>query len=321
MKLSTHPPPTPAEVAISALLAGQPVPLLEPAADCGLIQLVPQDGVDVLLWQGHLPRPITMSVRDDWDRVHFSCSLKGRASFSMRDRGRDVERVLDEGVGCISYTPDCSGRSSYAGSFEYVTVSVRPDLLVDWVPDLDGRLKRELDSACCCTMQRCGLEMRDAAHALSRALRAVPDGGDQPGPPPRLWLLGQAMVLVSLAVEAHREDVLSSTWLGPVDRQKLLRARDLLLADLSQAPTIAELARGTGLGVVKLKRGFRQLFDHSVYGLFQRERMHEARRRLSAGDVPVTVVAADLGYANASHFTAAFHKQFGVHPSLFKRRR
>jgi AraC family transcriptional regulator len=72
---------------------------------------------------------------------------------------------------------------------------------------------------------------------------------------------------------------------------------------------------------VKLKRGFRLLFNESVYGLFQRERMHEARRRLSEGHTPVTVVAADLGYANASHFAAAFQKQFGVPPSAFKRRR
>lgn len=107
--------------------------------------------------------------------------------------------------------------------------------------------------------------------------------------------------------------------LSLADRHKLLRAKDLLLADLSQAPTIAMLSRETGLSVLKLKRGFRQLFNNSIYGLFQAERMHEARRRLFATGAPVMVVATDLGYANASHFSAAFQKQFGVTPSAFKR--
>ena len=77
--------------------------------------------------------------------------------------------------------------------------------------------------------------------------------------------------------------------------------------------------RRYGLSVLKIKRGFRVLFNNSVYGLFQAERMQEARRRLANGNTSVMTVAADLGYANASHFSAAFQKQFGVTPSTFKR--
>lgn len=320
MTYATHSPPAASEFAISALLAGRTVPHLEPAADCGLIRLAPQDGVDVLLWKGHFPHPVTMNVRDDWDRIHFSCALKGRSRFSLEERGREVERVLHQGASCISYTPDCRGRSSYAGSFEYVTISVRPGVLAHWAPDLNPSLKRELASARCCAMHRCDAEMLATAHALSRALRMMPAPPDGAALPPPLWLLGQALVLISLAVEAHCEEGPSPFEIGPTDRTKLLRARDLLLADLTRASTIEALARETGLSVVKLKRGFRQLFNNSVYGLFQHERMHEARRRLCAADAPVMIVASDLGYTNASHFAAAFQKQFGVNPSALKRR-
>lgn len=48
--------------------------------------------------------------------------------------------------------------------------------------------------------------------------------------------------------------------------------------------------------------------------------MGEARRRLEA-DTPVMLVASDLGYTNASHFAAAFRKQFGIAPSALKRRK
>ncbi|WOB49265.1 AraC family transcriptional regulator [Xanthomonas hydrangeae] len=319
---STPTPQIASEVTVSSLLAGTAVPDLQPDASCGLIHVTPQPGVDVLLWRAHFPQPVTMSVRDDWDRVHFSCALHGRCSFAMRERGSEIEHVLEERMSCINYTPGCSSKSSYAGSFEQVTVSVRPDLLADWMPDLGGSLRRDLDATHCCDMQRCGAEMHATAHALSEALRAATARPDLRKAASPLWLLGQALVLVGLSVEARCEQAPSQQHaLCPASQKKLLRARDLLLADLSKAPTITELARETGLSAVTLKRGFRQLFDHSIYGLFQHERMHMARARLCNGHAPVTVVAADLGYTNASHFTAAFRKQFGVNPSAFKRQR
>ncbi|MBB5736250.1 AraC family transcriptional regulator [Xanthomonas arboricola] len=322
MNSSTPTPHTASEVTVSSLLAGAAVPDLQPDASCGLIHVTPQVGVDVLLWRAHFPRPLTMSVRDDWDRVHFSCALQGRCRFAMRERGGEIERVLEENTSCINYTPGCSSKSSYAGSFEQVTVSVRPDLLADWMPELGGSLRRDLAAMHCCNMQRCGAEMQTTAHALSQALQAASAQPDLRPTASPLWLLGQALVLVSLSVEAHCEQTPSQQQtLRPALHKKLLRARDLLLADLSKAPTITALARETGLSVAALKRGFRQLFDHSIYGLFQQERMHMARQRLCSGHTPVTVVAADLGYTNASHFTAAFRKQFGVNPCAFKHQR
>src|SRR6218665_3353752 len=50
---------------------------------------------------GPFPQPVTMSVRDDWDRVHFTCSLRGRSGFAIRGCGREIERVLEEGISCI----------------------------------------------------------------------------------------------------------------------------------------------------------------------------------------------------------------------------
>src|SRR6218665_3546824 len=51
---------------------------------------------------------------------HFSCWVGGRSGFAIRGCGRESERVLEEGISCISYTRDCSSQSSYAGSVEYV---------------------------------------------------------------------------------------------------------------------------------------------------------------------------------------------------------
>lgn len=71
--------------------------------------------------------------------------------------------------------------------------------------------------------------------------------------PSTLWLQGQSLVMLSLVLDEHREDASClSCHFNPMERQKLLRAKDLLLADLTQAPGVAELARESGLSVLKL---------------------------------------------------------------------
>ena len=63
--------------------------------------------------------------------------------------------------------------------------------------------------------------------------------------------------MLSLVLDEHREDAsCSSCHFNPMERQKLLRAKDLLLADLTQAPGVTELARESGLSVLKIKRDF-----------------------------------------------------------------
>ena len=307
------------EVSISNLLTEFHRVQLDSGADCSLMRATLQEGLDVLVWRGQFRQPTTMHLRDDWGRINFSCSLQGNSLFRLKGV-HEREHELKQGAGCINFTPDCQGTSSYAGEFESVTISLSRERLASWVPELSGKLQQQLDSGRLYTPCDCNAEMRATAQVLSHALSGLvqtPTASDSRHAP--LWLLGQSMIMVSLALAGQADAPSIGETLNLADRQKLQRAKDLLLADLSQAPTIAMLSRESGLSVLKLKRGFRQLFDNSIYGLFQSERMHEARRRLFATGAPVMVVAADLGYTNASHFSAAFQKQFGVTPSAFKR--
>jgi len=303
------------EVTVSGLLAG------ESAGPSMLYRRVLGEGIDVLVWEGTFAQPLSMKVRDDWGRVHFSCALRGRSQYRLAHGNRHREYVLHEGLSCISYTPDCYAHSTHAGTIENVTVAVRPDLLQELVPDMDANLARLLDSARCCSLCRSDAQINATAYLLAAAIRKTQPGGADGERRSPLWLLGQSLVLVSLTIAAQRQDANPALYLSAGEKQKLMQARDRLLADLSEAPTIAMLAKECGLGVLKLKRGFRELFQHSVYGLFQQERMHEAMRRLARGDSSVMVVASDMGYVNASHFAVAFQKQFGVKPSSLKQRR
>lgn len=312
----TESPQTQSEISVHQLVDGKPANDGNIPAQCELLRCSLQKGMDILLWRGHFARPETLQLHDDLGRINVSCILEGTSRFALHGLRRQTDWELTRNRHYITHTPDCRASAAYCGRFESITLSFSPETLALWVPDISPVIKNKIDSRCCCQQQHCNAETHLTAQTLRHALIRMHSGFSHEHKPSTLWLQGQSLVMLSLVLDEHHED---ARRVNPMERQKLLRAKELLLADLTQAPGVAELARESGLSVLKIKRGFRVLFNNSVYGLFQAERMQEARRRLANGDTSVMTVAADLGYANASHFSAAFQKQFGVTPSTFKR--
>lgn len=136
----------------------------------------------------------------------------------------------------------------------------------------------------------------------------------------RLYLESKTLELLALAL-ADATTPPSPTTLRADDRERICAARDILLARLDQPPSLLELARLVGLNDFKLKQGFRQLFNTTVFGYLHQERMQRAHQLLSAGEMSVLDVALAVGYASPSRFSVAFRRQFGINPSLVRRDR
>lgn len=98
------------------------------------------------------------------------------------------------------------------------------------------------------------------------------------------------------------------------NRAKVEKARALMLEDLANPLTIADLAVQVGMSESSLKRAFRDIHGVSIFAFFQAHRLEQARNLLTRGDMNVTEVAFSVGYSNHSHFSRAFKRQFGVSP-------
>lgn len=98
------------------------------------------------------------------------------------------------------------------------------------------------------------------------------------------------------------------------DIERLTFARDYLVEHIDLPPSLPELARIAGINEVKLKRGFKELFDHTVFGYLAEYRLQQARAWLLAGEKTPTEAAFALGYASLQHFSAAFRKRYGLTP-------
>lgn len=267
------------------------------------------EGVDLFAWSGNHAQPVEKSVLDDSGCIHFSYWIEGGARCWL-DWPRAHEALVRERTGCIGYGPGRRVRFRQQGNFANVMVLMTPEAFAPWAEGVEQAL-RLADGFGFHNGHR-GAELHATAHALHAALR-------EPAVVPRhpLWLQAKGMELVALFLECGAPQAAA---IPAGERRRLLAARDRLLSDLGEPVTIVQLARESGLNALKLKRGFKQMFGIGVYGLFQRERMHEAHRRLRTNAASVATVAAELGYTNASHFAAAFRKQFGVNPGEMKRK-
>lgn len=102
------------------------------------------------------------------------------------------------------------------------------------------------------------------------------------------------------------------------DINRIYQAKEILICNIQSPPSLLELSRRVGLNDYKLKRGFRQVFNTTVYKYLQSYRMEQAKLLLTQPLLSVANVARDVGYSSQSRFCDAFKKNFGMTPREYK---
>lgn len=98
------------------------------------------------------------------------------------------------------------------------------------------------------------------------------------------------------------------------DINKIMLAKQLVEEDLQKPNSLIELSRKAGINDYKLKKGFKELTGHTVFGYLYKIRMEKAHYFLSKEKRAVNEVAFLVGYKNAQHFIAAFKKKYNILP-------
>ncbi|MEL6398364.1 MAG: AraC family transcriptional regulator [Cyanobacteria bacterium J06626_4] len=133
----------------------------------------------------------------------------------------------------------------------------------------------------------------------------------------RLFLESKALELLALQIDQWVEleqGECPPQALKAADVERVYEAVNILRRELVDPPSTIVLARRVGLNDKKLKAGFRQVLDTTVFGYVKTERLEQARQLLLTGDMTVTQAASAVGYTSQGHFAAAFRKRFGVNP-------
>jgi len=102
------------------------------------------------------------------------------------------------------------------------------------------------------------------------------------------------------------------------EREKLNQARDILLNNIDNPPSLNEISKKIGLNIFKLKKEFKAFFGVPVFKYLQNERLSLAHQLIRDQESTVQEAAWHVGYDSLSSFSNAFEKKFGYRPSQIK---
>lgn len=105
----------------------------------------------------------------------------------------------------------------------------------------------------------------------------------------------------------------------PVDKEKVYKARELILSRLNNPLTIPELSLEVGINQCYLKKGFKEIFGTTVYDFVQQQRMLKAKLLLTTTSFSVARIADEIGFSSMSNFSSAFKKYTGIFPSELRK--
>jgi AraC-like DNA-binding protein len=134
-----------------------------------------------------------------------------------------------------------------------------------------------------------------------------------------IFINAQTQILLMYTLESLRalkeDEVPACKFLSyQAEREKIIKAREILLAHIGDPITIKELSRKVAINECYLKKGFKVMFGITIFDFYQDQRMEHARYLLYEKGLTVSEVSAQLGYSSISHFSTAFKKHTGLKP-------
>ncbi|MRG47999.1 helix-turn-helix domain-containing protein [Chitinophaga sp. SYP-B3965] len=136
-----------------------------------------------------------------------------------------------------------------------------------------------------------------------------------------MYLQSKCVELLALQTQAYENLTGKSPFAYSItaeDIERIHYAQTYLLQHALEPPSLIQLARIAGINEFKLKKGFREVFNNTVYGYLADHKLHEAKEMLLSKQTPIKDVADQLGYSSVQHFSKAFKKKFGISPGQAK---
>lgn len=134
-----------------------------------------------------------------------------------------------------------------------------------------------------------------------------------------IFLNAQTQILLLYSMDCMLGEKIETTFTckflaNAEDREKIMKAREVLIQHIGEPITIKALSRKVAINECYLKKGFKEIFGTTIFDFYQGQRMEHAKYLLYDKGLSVTEVSMLLGYSSISHFSTAFKKHTGIKP-------
>ena len=281
-------------------------------------------GLEMALKHFEFPELFIAEVTNSfsWGIIGITSSLSGYVKETVR--GIQDEYCIAPRQSTMSFFPNCGGRIECQPHQRVIHVEVIAELsmlntlVAGQFDQIASHLRGILEGTAKTPFSQLQIMTQAVFQATEQILNCPYQGLTR-----RLYLESRAIELIALqlhTISSYTAFPQARRSLKPDEIDRIDHAKEILLNNLENPPSLLELAQRVGLNDYKLKQGFRQVFGTTVFGCLYHHRMERAKLLLEAGCSTVTEVAHSVGYTSATSFSAAFKKKFGVQPKAYKRR-
>ncbi|AOW21758.1 helix-turn-helix domain-containing protein [Urechidicola croceus] len=136
----------------------------------------------------------------------------------------------------------------------------------------------------------------------------------------KLYLKAKVLELLANQIENYNNFNIKNKQVVNQDNiiKKLYLIRQLIAENLDQNLTLVNLSRELMLNEFEIKTEFKRIFGLSIHEYAINEKMRKAKDLLNTTQLPIYSIAEKIGYKNATHFSAAFKRSFGITPKKFR---
>lgn len=265
----------------------------------------------------HFRRGLRLEARTDQPALQLSFQLAGSTHSVRTPFGLDF--ALRAGETNLVFVPSIDGRFEVASDlrgdmFEVLLSHAYFSSLAERYPQLLGDVLERTLREQPFWLSRHHLRITPAMLSVIERIRRC-EADHAAG---SLFLEAQVLELIALQFEQLGTQTTDGHDLSAADVDRIHHAREVLLAHLTNPPTLAELARAVGTNEHTLNRGFNAVFGSSPYAYMLEHRMERARSYVVDTDLTIAEIAFRMGYSDPAHLTNAFRKQYGHPPSTLR---
>tara|TARA_R110000868_G_scaffold106443_2_gene291917 strand:- start:7695 stop:8669 length:975 start_codon:yes stop_codon:yes gene_type:complete len=136
----------------------------------------------------------------------------------------------------------------------------------------------------------------------------------------RMYLKAKVFELIAIQMENYKNRALNC---NQITQDKILkktyRIKQLIKDNLHKNYTTQQLGDEVGITGQNLNKEFIRVFGYTVNEFSAMEKMNKAKLMLENTQKLVYQIAEEIGYQNATHFSAAFKRRFGTTPKQYRK--
>ncbi len=264
-------------------------------------------------WQ--LGAPLILETRHERPFLKMQFELEGHSQYTPRWQRGSKATTIEGGTHILMFHPAVYGKLFYPksrrvldieftvdyfkklfqddfsamGAFGTAILDERPELIDDRSLPVTGRMKSIIQEILDCPFEN---------HLK------------------KLYVESKAIELLLLQLDQFSKctQTKETFKLRNDDRDRLHQLKEMIEQNPNAQHSLKELAQLVGINEFKLKKGFKTLFGHTVFGYINQVRLEQAKQLLGDPRLNINEISYLTGYKYPQHFTNAFKKQYGYLP-------